>query len=194
MDLTPLRGRRVVVFDLDGTLLDSDAALLAPFAAMGVDLADVRMGTVVGAECERLGVDVDEYVERYDTEVVQPFPGVPDLLAGLEGRVRWALCSNKHPVSGTAELARLGWRPELAMFTDAFGGGPKAVAPVLEGLGVRATEAVFVGDTAHDRSAAAAAGVPFALAGWNPRARAEAGDVVLAHPVELLDALGFDDA
>jgi HAD superfamily hydrolase (TIGR01549 family) len=186
-----LAGREVVVFDLDGTLLDSDAALLAPFAALGVDLADVRMGTVVGAECERLGVSVEEYVARNDEQVVRPFAGVEAMLAGLDGRVRWAVCSNKHPRSGHAELGRLGWAPEVVMFTDSFGGGPKAVGPVLEALGVDPAGAVFVGDTGHDRTCARTAGVPFLLAGWNPRARPADGDVVLHHPGELLDVLGL---
>jgi phosphoglycolate phosphatase-like HAD superfamily hydrolase len=183
-----IAGRSVVVFDLDGTLLDSDAALLAPFAAMGIDLGDVRMGSVVGAECARLGVDVDDYVTRYDTEVVQPFDGVGELLAGVG---RWAVCSNKHPRSGHAELARLGWHPEVAMFTDAFDGGPKAVAPVLAALGVDPDDAVFVGDTAHDRATASTAGVPFVLAGWNPRAEAADGDIVVRRPQDLLTTMGL---
>ena len=50
---------------------------------------------------------------------------------------------------------------------------------------------VYVGDTAHDRACAAAVGAPFALAGWNARARAGAqpGDVVLDAPADLLDLL-----
>ena len=184
-----LPGRDVVVFDLDGTLLDSDAALLAPFAEMGVDLDEVRMGSVVGAECARLGVSVDEYVARYDTEVVQPFAGVPGMLARLR---RWAVCSNKHPRSGRAELARLGWDPEVVMFTDAFGGGPKEVGPVLDRLAVGADRAVFVGDTAHDRATAARAAVPFVLAGWNARAEPAPGDIVLREPGDLLAVLDLD--
>jgi HAD superfamily hydrolase (TIGR01549 family) len=178
---------RVVVFDLDGTLLDSDRALLAPFEALGVDVAAVRMGSVVGEECARLGVDLDEYVRLYDTEVVAPFPGVVDLLDRVD---RWGVCSNKHPVSGHAELARLGWHPEVVMFTDSFGGGPKSPTPVLAGMGEGPEHAVFVGDSDHDRSAALRAGVTFALAGWNPRARAAPGDVVLDHPLDLLELIG----
>lgn len=181
-----LHRRSVVVFDLDGTLLDSDDALLAPFRALGVDLAEVRMGSVVGAECARLGVSVDDYVARYDTAAVQPFSGVSELLAGLS---RWAICSNKHQTSGRAELTRLDWCPEAALFTDAFDGGPKAVGPVLEALGISALQAVYVGDTDTDRRCAREADVPFVLAAWNPRAVAEPGDIVLYEPAELLDLL-----
>ena len=179
-------GQRIVVFDLDGTLLDSDAALLAPFRALGVDTVDVRMGSVVGAECARLGVSIDDYVARYDTDVVRPFPGIEEMLAGV---ARWGVCSNKHPESGHAELRRLGWMPEVVMFTDSFDGGPKSPTPVLRAMGVHPDDAVFVGDTAHDRSCAAAAGVGFALAGWNPRAESAPGDVVLRRPIDLLDML-----
>ena len=51
---------------------------------------------------------------------------------------------------------------------------------------------MFVGDTRHDRACAAAVGARFALAGWNPRARAaaEPGDLVLDQPADVLDLLG----
>jgi len=176
---------RIPIFDLDGTLLDSDAALLRPFVALGVRPEQVRFGAVVGEECERLGVDLDRYVALYDPGEAQPFPGVEDLLASLD---RWALCSNKHPRSGHAELARLGWRPTVALFTDAFD-GPKRLEPVLAALGVAADEVVFVGDTAHDRAAARAAGVCFGLAAWNPRAEPVEGDVVLRRPAEVVALL-----
>ena len=175
---------RLPVFDLDGTLLDSDAALVDAFVVLGVDRDEVTFGGVVGEECARLGVSVDDYVAAYDDTRVRPFPGVEDLLARVGP---WALCSNKHPRSGRAELRRLGWDPVVALFTDAFD-GPKRLAPVLEALGRDAAAVVYVGDTAHDRAAAAEVGVPFGLAAWNPRARPAPGDVVLAEPS---DVLGF---
>jgi HAD superfamily hydrolase (TIGR01549 family) len=175
-------GALIVVFDLDGTLLDSDAALLRPFVALGIPPEDVRFGAVVGDECRRLGVDLDRYVALYDTTEAQPFPGVEAMLARLE---RWAVCSNKDPRSGRAELARLGWEPEVALFTDAFD-GPKHLHPVLDALGAAPAEVVFVGDTDHDRSAARDAQVRFALAGWNPRAVPADGDTVLDTPGDVL--------
>jgi phosphoglycolate phosphatase-like HAD superfamily hydrolase len=177
----------VAVCDLDGTLVDSDTALLAPFLAMGIDREAIRFGLPLAEECEHHGVAVERYVELYDTSVVQPFPGVAEMVDRLG---RWAVCSNKHPVSGHAELDRLGWRPEVALFTDAFDGA-KQLQPVLEAMGVGADEVVFLGDTAHDRACAREAGARFALAGWNPRAVAADGDVVLSRPEQLLELLGL---
>jgi len=179
----------VPVFDLDGTLLDSDQALIEPFLALGVAREHISFGHVVGEECRRLGIDLDAYLERYDTEAAHPFAGVDELVRGLD---RWAVCSNKHPSSGRSELARLGWHPEVALFTDAFD-GPKQLGPVLERLDLRPDQALFVGDTAHDRTCAMTAGVPFALAGWNPRVAPVAGDLVLHDPTELLSMLALVD-
>lgn len=177
----------VPVFDLDGTLLDSDEALVAPFVALGVAAEDITFGHTLAAECERLGLRVDDYLDHYDVDQAQPFPGAHELVAGLD---RWAVCSNKHPSGGVPELARLGWEPEVALFADAFGFAGKALGPVLAELGLTAGEIVFVGDTEHDRRCAAEVACRFVWAGWNKRVRAMDGDAVLESPVQLTDLLG----
>ena len=178
----------VVVFDLDGTLLDSDAALLAAFVELGVPLEDVTYGHAVAAEAERLGITVDAYEAAYDTTLAQPFPGVEELLGRLG---RWAVCSNKHPDSARAEFARLGWQPEVACFADDFDWEHKHLGPVLDQLGVDATRVLMVGDTTGDEAVAAAVGCPYVWAGWNPRtAEARPSGVVAERPLDLVDLLG----
>ena len=176
----------IPVFDLDGTLLDSDAALVAPFIALGIPKEQITFGHTLAVECERLGLEVADYLAHYDDALALPFEGVDELVARLD---RWAVCSNKHPLAGTAELARLGWQPEVAMFADSFD-GPKHLGPVLDAIGVQPENVIFVGDTDHDRRCAREAGCAFALAGWNARASAVAGDLVLARPLDLCDHLG----
>jgi HAD superfamily hydrolase (TIGR01549 family) len=177
--------RRIAVCDLDGTLVDSDRALVDAFVAHGVPRDEVTFGHVLADECDRLGITVESYLAAYDPTAVVPFPGVDALVSGLG---RWAVCSNKHPDSGRAELDRLGWKPEVALFSDAFG-GPKRLGPVLDALGLTADDIAFVGDTAHDRACAAEVGCPFILAGWNRRAVATPEDLVAARPIDVLDLL-----
>jgi phosphoglycolate phosphatase-like HAD superfamily hydrolase len=176
----------VPLFDFDGTLVDSDVALTEPWTALGVDPARVPLGLPLVEACARAGVSVDAYLELYDGTVIEPFAGVPELLAALP---RWGLASNKERTSGQRELMRLGWSPEAALFSDDFGGEGKNLAPLMAALAVEPEGVVYVGDTHHDRRCARDAGVTFALAGWNPRAAPEGDELVLAHPEDLLDIL-----
>ena len=181
--------RRLPIFDFDGTLIDSDAALNAPFAALGIDPSRVPMGLLLADVCAEFGVRVEDYLAHYDLTQALPFAGVTDLVAVLD---QWAIFSNKRGDAGRAELARLGWTPDVVMFTDDFG-GPKTLGPVLELLGRTPDDVVVVGDTEHDRRCAVESGCQFALAGWNPRASAVAGDVVLRRPLDLLRLLDGSD-
>jgi len=172
----------IAVFDLDGTLVDSDHALADAFVALGVPREDITFGHLLADECDRLGVSVDDYLAAYDPERAQPYPGIDDLLAQLPV---WGVCSNKHPESGAAELARMGWQPTVAAFADRAS-GPKQLGPVLAALDVSADEVLYVGDTAHDRACAEAVSCRFVLAGWNVRAEPEPGDLVAATPADVL--------
>jgi HAD superfamily hydrolase (TIGR01549 family) len=178
---------RFPIFDLDGTLLDTDAALVAAFVALGVPPEQITFGHVLDDECARFGISVDEYLAAYDPNIAEPFADVEELLAELP---RWAVCSNKHPSGGHAELARLGWHPDAVFFSDAFSGRSKRLGPVLAALGADPEEVVFVGDTVHDVEAARDAGVAFVLAGWNPRTAGIDAATVLASPLHLLPLLG----
>ena len=174
----------VAVFDFDGTLVDSDEALIAPFLALGIDREAIGMGRLLADECAALGITVEDYVAHYDLTASQPFPGVEDLLATLD---RWGLCSNKLPEAGAFELDRLGWRPTAQAFAR---GAPKTLHPVLADLGVTGADVLYVGDTDHDRTCAREVGATFALAGWNPRTVPVGDELVLRDPGEVLDLLG----
>ena len=174
-----------LIFDFDGTLVDSDDALVQPFLQLGVAREEISFGHAISEECDRLGLSMDAYVDAYDEQVVQPFPGVAEVVAELG---RWAICSNKHPRSASAELARLGWRPELAVYSDHFDWQHKRLDPVLELMGLSASQVAMVGDSAGDLRCAEEIGCPMVWAGWNPRVAAAAPEgIVLRHPRELLD-------
>jgi phosphoglycolate phosphatase len=179
-----------VIFDWDGTLMDSDEALVRPFLALGVPREEITFGHTLDEECARLGISVADYIDVYDSSASQPWDGVEPLLAALEeGGVRWAVCSNKLPGAGWAELERLGWKPEAAHWSDTFGGRSKELGPMLAHLRVDAAEVLYVGDTVHDERCALQVGASFVLAGWNPRAAAEGDVPVLGRPEDVLDRL-----
>lgn len=177
--------RKVAVFDLDGTLLDSDRALVNAFVRCGIAAETVTFGHLITEECARLGIALDDYVAAYDPSDVVPFAGVTDLLAGLD---RWAVASHKDRALGREELGALGWEPEVACFAQDFG-GPKRLDLVLRVLGLGRDDVVFVGDTAHDRHAAHVAGVRFIAAGWNARADIADGDLVARSPLDVVALL-----
>lgn len=174
-----------VIFDLDGTLLDSDRALVNAFVRCGVAAESVTFGHVITEECARLGIALDDYIAAYDPSDVEPFEGVVAMLSALE---RWAIASHKDRSTGRDELAARGWNPEVALFAQDFGGA-KRLDLVVARLGLGCDDVVFVGDTAHDRHAASLAGVRYVVAGWNLRADRRIGDAVATHPREVLDLL-----
>jgi HAD superfamily hydrolase (TIGR01549 family) len=179
---------QALIFDFDGTMVDSDDALIQPFLALGVPLEEISFGHAIAEECDRLGISLDAYADLYDEVVVQPFPDMSDVVQRLG---RWALCSNKHPRSGASELARLGWTPEIALFSDHFDWAHKSLGPVLEALGLSAAEVVMVGDSGGDVRVALEVGCDFVWAGWNPRVAAARPDgSVLDRPDQLLDLYG----
>lgn len=177
-------GFMALIFDFDGTLVDSDEALVAPFVLLGVPREQISFGHAIAEECHRLGLSLDAYVRAYDEQVVQPFPGVDEVVRHLE---RWAICSNKHPASAAAELARLGWQPELAVYSDHFDWEHKRLGPVLEALGLQASQVAMVGDSNGDLQCAQEVGCQMLWAGWNPRvAAADPDGLVLQRPEQLL--------
>jgi phosphoglycolate phosphatase-like HAD superfamily hydrolase len=100
------------------------------------------------------------------------------------------VCSNKDRRSADAELARLGWSPDVAYFAGDFDGRPKRLEPVLDALDVSPDDVVYVGDTEHDLDCADAVGAAFAWAGWNPRTAATSPGGIVAHrPADVLGLL-----
>lgn len=181
-----------VVFDLDGTLVDSrrdlaDAAnrLIAERGGAPLSLEQVvaMVGEGVRALVQRVllagcGVQTvgDAEVERFRAlygenllRHTRPYPGVVDLLERLHGRIPLAVLTNK-PLRPALEI--LAGLDLLDRFERVVGGdGPLPRKPHPEALRQLATgcgdgPALLVGDSAIDLRTARAAGMPFALAGW----------------------------
>ena len=216
--LGPVRFPRAVVFDLDGTLIDSASdialALARTLDEVGLPAFDVdTVKTMIGGGSRKLieralaasgraaELDLvdrlrDEFERFYLAEPcrhTRVFAGAIDLLDALAARgVGLGICTNK-PAEITDRL--LAAAVAVAAGLD---GVPKKPDPtmllaVLSRLGAKPAESVLLGDSAADIGCARAAGCPvvlvsFGYAGGNTAALGP--DAVIEAFSEALPVLG----
>lgn len=186
-----------VLFDLDGTLLDSIALIVDSYhhtlahygLAPRTDAAILEgLGTPLEAQLARWADEpsaLPEMVETYRAynlarhdAMVRPYPGMCELVHALRARgVRLALVTSKQRHGSLRGLAALGLErafDELVCADDVTNAKPhpEPVLRALERLGGIAPErAVFVGDSTHDMRSGRAAGVVTAAVLWGPFTR-----------------------
>lgn len=210
--------RRVVLFDLDGTLIDSGPIILASMrhaslAVLGVEPDEARVRAAIGgpgllAQMRDLDPDrVDELVAAYRAhneplhEELGAFDDVLDLLPVLraQGRTLGIVTAKRRP---TVELAFARF-PALRELTEVLVGAedtgrrkpdPDPILHALELLRATPDEAAYVGDSPFDVAAAKAAGVRSVAVGWGGIHGAEAllaerPDAYVQTASELLDVL-----
>lgn len=192
---------RLVVFDWDGTLIDSTAAIVHAIRASAADLGlpvptREQASHVIGLglfEAVRAAVPMIDrdrmpaYVERYrhhylrrDADLV-PFDGVPQLLSELADSGAWlAVATGKSRVGLNRALDQMGWTARFLTTRCADEGAPKPdpwmLRDIGDELGIDASEMVMVGDTTHDLGMARAAGAAAIAVAYG------------AHPREALEA------
>lgn len=179
---------RSIVFDLDGTLLDSApdlhaaaSRLLGEAGKPALPLATVRsfigngIPALVARVVETAGLgagDEDRLTARFmaiyaeaPARLTRPFPGVPPMLTAFRAEgIRLGICSNKAEALTRQILADL----KLDLFDVVIGGDtlPQRKpdpAPLRECFARLGDDGIFVGDSEVDGATAVAAGVPFAL-------------------------------
>ena len=201
---------RLVIFDLDGTLLNTIGDLAVACNAV---LALRGLPEHTYAEyCHFVGNGIMRLVERalpeelrtaenvaavradfvkYYTEHIdihtKPYEGIPELIAELVRRgVSLAVASNKFQ-AGTEKLIRL-FFPGVPLKPS-----PAVVEEILALTGVAKERVLYVGDSGVDIETAAAAGVRSAGVTWGFRDRGELEDAGARHivdrPEELLELL-----
>jgi len=205
----------VVLFDLDGTVIDSGAIILASMrhaaeTVVGGDWSDEELMQAVGGpglEAQMVALDparVDELVRVYRAhneplhDTLECCAGMEDVLATLkhEGR-RLGIVTAKRRLTVELAFDRL----PIEHFFDVVVGGdetaehkphPAPLLLALERLGASADEAAYVGDSPFDMQAARAAGLYAVGVGWGRIHAAEKltdAHVVVQTAEELLAAL-----
>lgn len=182
-----------VLFDLDGTLLDSAPDLYAALQAQCVEesiepppYAPVRQVVSRGARAvlrcafaargeAAVEALVPRYLELYQQVMARQtsaFDGVDDLLARLESRgLRWGIVTNKAAFLTDELVGRIGWaeRASAVVSGDTLAVKKPDPAPVLLACaraGVAPAACLFVGDDRRDIQAGAAAGLFTVAVTW----------------------------
>jgi pyrophosphatase PpaX len=206
----------VVLFDLDGTVVDSGAMILASFrhatkTVLDRELSDAELLTAVGTplrEQMRLfnAERAEELVEAYRKhneplhEALQPCDGMLDVLRKLKREgCRLGIVTAKRRSTVELAFAVLPLRDYFETVGAAEDSQRHKPAPdplllALDRLDARATDAAYVGDSPFDVAAAKAAGVFAVAVTWGgihseEVLRAESPDALVSTPAELLDVL-----
>ena len=201
----------VVLFDLDGTVIDSGAIILASMRhaakeVLGIEPPEEELMAAVGgpgleAQMRALAPDrVDELVSVYRAHNEPLHEGIDDVLVRLkDDGHRLGIVSAKR--RATVELAFANV-PLAHLFETVVGGDeterhkphPEPLLLAAERLRADVDDCAYVGDSPFDVRAAKAAGMHAVAVTWGGiHARTvlehEAPDAVVTTPEELLDEL-----
>jgi phosphoglycolate phosphatase len=182
----------LLLFDLDGTLIDSVPDLtnamneilrergypplapeeVKPMVGDGVPALVARAFAARGGGAEEAAELLPRYIAFYEanaTRLTRPYPGVRETLADLRGRgYRTAICTNKLQRATVRVLRGL----ELDDLFDGVAGGDRYAVKkpdaghlleLIEELGGASERAAMIGDSENDAAAGHAAGLPVLL-------------------------------
>jgi phosphoglycolate phosphatase len=201
---------RLVIFDLDGTLIDSaqDIALhvgrvYIELKGKGVPAEEVKKNIGDGArsllanffEGQELEKALERFLHYYISEPVihtKPYEGVVETLESLKGRgILLAIATNK-PHTITLEV--LGRLKMLHYFDEVLGAdllpekkpSPLPLLEIAKRLGVSPGLSLMVGDSENDILAGRRAGMLTVHARWGYKTTQNPPDYHLDNPKELL--------
>ena len=209
---------KLVIFDLDGTLLDTIGDLAAscnhtleqfghpthPIEAYPMFVGNGIAKLVersLPSECrtaeyvERVRVEFVNYYKKHIADFSHPYDGVPELLNQLEEKgVQLAVASNKFHEGTLSLIDRFfGCERFAAVYGQRAGvpikPDPTIVEQIVSKVGVARDEVLYVGDSGVDMRTALAAGVRSVGVTWGFRSREELVETGATHLVDRADEI-----
>ncbi|MHB1374526.1 MAG: HAD family hydrolase [Thauera sp.] len=182
-----------VLFDLDGTLIDSAPAILASyrdaFAAAGLEpvipidagivgpplleTLEMLAGTTDAGVVDRLAVGFKASYDSTGYRQTAAYAGVGDMLQRLaDAGCSLSIATNKRLLPTRLILDHLGWSSHFAavyaldLFEPRLPHKAAMIARLMQDRGIAPEQAVYVGDRSEDGESADANGLPFIAATW----------------------------
>lgn len=205
--------KKLVIFDLDGTLLNTIADLAAAtnqalrhfgyptheteayrfFVGNGINKLFER----ALPDCERTEENILKirsrfipYYDEHNADLSRPYPGIPELLSTLQQQeIRMAVASNKYQAATRKLISH--YFPEIN-FVEVLGQregipakpDPSIVYDIMRKAEVKNEEVLYVGDSNVDMQTAHHAGVTAIGVAWGFRPRTE---LEALHPAHILE-------
>ncbi len=199
--------KKHIVFDIDGTILDTTEPLVismqAALASVGrhYDTEDLKiyMGITGMDTMKRLNVENGEEVLHLWEELlkeeswrIKVYDGIGEVIAALlEKGYSLGLVTSKSREELTEDWPRIPFADRFstvvcASDTAEHKPNPAPLLKYLEKAGISPEDALYIGDSEYDMCCANGAGVDFMLAGWGAINRDLPVETVLEHPADLL--------
>lgn len=210
--------KKLVIFDLDGTLLNTIADLATAtnqalkhygYPVHDVDAYRFFVGNGINKLFERAlpeGERTEEnilkirsrfvpYYDVYNADLSRPYPGIPELLHALQQKgIMIAVASNKYQAATRKLIAH--YFPEIH-FVEVLGQregipakpDPGIVHDILAKAGVKQEDVLYVGDSNVDMQTAHNAGVTAVGVAWGFRPRTELEALQPAYILEKAEEL-----
>lgn len=206
------RLKKHLIFDIDGTLLDTDQAVEAALAAATDRHGLPRISSsCIKEHCGLPGLDFLKLIGIPEAEAVfldwrlelrkysaliRPYPGIMELLRTLHaagipmGVVTSRTKDVAQPDLDALELTGFFQQVITSSDTAAHKPAPDPILLYLQRTGAAPDSCIYIGDTISDCQCAHGAGVPFCLAGWGAfRRTGMEEERVLESPEEVLTLL-----
>jgi len=182
-----------IVFDLDGTLIDSAPSILSSFEIVlerhGIESCESLGPHLIGPpllptlarisglkDAEELNILADAFRKFYDTEgylATVAYDGVASALRQLRGRgIKLYVVTNKRMQAAQLILDYFGWTSWFEAiyaqdtFTPSLSSKTAVLKYVIQRYGIDVERGWYVGDRREDAEAALANGLRFAWAHW----------------------------
>ena len=201
-----------VIFDVDGTILDTEKAILASLQKVlkeegkDYELEDLRFALGIPGietlkklnvtELERVHPKWSETVLEFSHEV-SVFQDLENVIKTLTVRpVRTGIVTSKTKQELIDEFEPFGLSSFFefticASDTEKHKPHPEPLLACLDGLNANQDETIYIGDSIYDMQCAKSAGVKFALALWGSKTTEgfESADFILKEPKKILDLI-----